>query len=74
VEFIWVEEEAVDLRAGSAVMFLSALIASLIFLIQLCGLDSEDDGNATRQDDYKSSSRMTTSVGYASDSAWGHRE
>jgi hypothetical protein len=43
VEFVWIEEEAVDINAGASVMFLTTLISSVVFLIQLCGVSSSGD-------------------------------
>ena len=37
VEYIWLEEEPVDIIMGASVMFLAALVASIIFLVQGCG-------------------------------------
>jgi hypothetical protein len=36
VRYEWVEEEEVDLRSGSAVMFLAVSIASIVILLQTC--------------------------------------
>lgn len=67
VSFEWVEEEAVDLEAGSSVMFLATLLVSIIFLAQLCSVADGDEGN----DDTQS---RASSVDYVSDSQWKHRE
>jgi hypothetical protein len=64
VEFIWVEEEAVNFNAGISVMFLATLVSSILFLIQLCAANggSEDHSDARyrgRSSPYPSStSRM----------------
>ena len=48
VDYVWQEEEPIDIQAGSTVMFLATLIACVIFLVQACGLaddlaDGDDD-------------------------------
>jgi hypothetical protein len=52
VEFVWIEEEAVDINAGSSLMFLATLISSIGFLIQLCGVSSSGDDDDYDDDDY----------------------
>lgn len=54
VLFDWVEEEAADIEAGATAMFLAAFIVSLLFLVQLCKVegDDEDDGNENSIDSY----------------------
>ena len=37
IDYIWLEEEPVDIIAGASVMFLAALVTSIIFLVQGCG-------------------------------------
>jgi hypothetical protein len=66
VIFEWIEEEALDLDAGSSVMFLVTLLVSVIFLVQLCGAADEDDGDSDTQ------SRASSAI-YSSDSQWNHR-
>ena len=51
VEFIWQEEEAVNFNAGISVMFLATLVASIVFLIQLCAT-SGGDGNEGSSSSY----------------------
>jgi hypothetical protein len=49
VEYVWREEEPVDITAGSSVMFLAVMIVSVIFLVQSCGIVDEEEGD-THQD------------------------
>ena len=51
VQFDWVEEAAVDLEAGSSVMFLAAFVVSILFLLQLCTMDHSDDDDDDDDDD-----------------------
>ena len=37
IDYIWLEEEPVDIIMGASVMFLAALVTSIIFLVQGCG-------------------------------------
>ena len=43
VQYKWLEEEPVNLQAGLAAMFFATLVASVVFLIQACGLTGDDD-------------------------------
>jgi hypothetical protein len=36
-EYIWIEEEAVDIHAGASIMFLATLVASIVLLFNSCG-------------------------------------
>eukprot|EP00980_Cylindrotheca_fusiformis_P007768 scaffold1650_cov135-Cylindrotheca_fusiformis.AAC.3 len=45
VEYIWVEEAPVQLQAGIAAMFLGTLVASLLFMLQACIVEQDDEGN-----------------------------
>jgi hypothetical protein len=47
VEYQWIEEEAVYVTAGHAVMFLAVLVASILFLLISCGVIAEDGAAAT---------------------------
>jgi hypothetical protein len=38
VQYLWLEEEPVDIITGASVMFLAALVTSFIFLLQGCGI------------------------------------
>jgi hypothetical protein len=79
IVFEWVEEEAVDLSSGTAVMFLAVMVVSIVFLIQLCGIDSDNDDRAqTYPNNIKpgrtTTSTMSASMGYATGSPYSHRE
>mmetsp|Transcript_2064 Transcript_2064/g.5491 ORF Transcript_2064/g.5491 Transcript_2064/m.5491 type:complete len:210 (+) Transcript_2064:62-691(+) len=43
VVFNWVEEAEVDLESGAAVMFIGALVVSVLFLLQLCTMEFRDN-------------------------------
>ena len=62
VEFVWQEEEAVNLDAGVSVMFLATLIASIVFLVQLCGVTGGDDNDRDPGYRGRSSSAYPTST------------
>jgi hypothetical protein len=64
VEFEWIEEEAVNLDAGLTIVFLATLVASITFLIQLCGA-----GGGVRKD--SNHDMQSRSV---SNARWSHRE
>lgn len=68
VEYNWVEEEPVDIRSGATVMFLATLVASLIFMLQACGLSDDDE---EEDDDYN-----PTPYGVSDRDVpkWGHRD
>lgn len=78
VSFEWVEEEAVDLQAGSSVMFLTVLVVSILFLLQLCGVDDDvvGVGNEGKNNKYRNGQpdRYESYGGYASDTRYNHRE
>jgi hypothetical protein len=71
VEFEWIEEEAVNLDAGLSVMFAATLVASVVFLIQLCsvGDNTNGGGHHHNQDvEYRKKKKGTTasvSMGYS---------
>lgn len=75
VSFEWVEEEAVDLSSGTSIMFLAVMMASVIFLIQLCSIDSDRD-DVGGQKFVNNNRRKLTSVGYANagGSRYKHQE
>lgn len=52
VVFDWVEEAAVDLEAGTSVMFLAVLVVSILFLLQLCMMDHSDDDDDDHNHNY----------------------
>ena len=54
VLFDWVEEAAVDLSAGSIVMFMIVFVMSVAFLLQLCTIEQPDDYD-DRHDSHKDS-------------------
>lgn len=78
VSFEWVEEEAVDLQAGSSVMFLTVLVVSILFLLQLCGVDDDvvGVGNEGKNNKYRNGQPDINESygGYASDTRYNHRE
>ena len=41
VEYIWVEEEPIDIQSGAIVMFAATLCVSILFLLQACGLSDD---------------------------------
>jgi len=50
VDYQWIEEEAVSLSAGIAVMFVMVLVASILFLMLSCGVmdvPSESSGSTS---------------------------
>ena len=53
IDYVWQEEEPIDIQSGSTVMFLATLIACVVFLIQACGL-ADDVGDADYDDDFDS--------------------
>ena len=73
VVFEWVEEEAVDLSSGTSIMFLAVMMASIIYLIQLCSIDSDRD-DVGDQKFVNNNRRKSTSVGYAGGSRYKHQE
>eukprot|EP00529_Nitzschia_sp_RCC80_P032185 CAMPEP_0113445502 /NCGR_PEP_ID=MMETSP0014_2-20120614/3220_1 /TAXON_ID=2857 /ORGANISM="Nitzschia sp." /LENGTH=220 /DNA_ID=CAMNT_0000336557 /DNA_START=268 /DNA_END=931 /DNA_ORIENTATION=- /assembly_acc=CAM_ASM_000159 len=75
VVFEWVEEEAVDLSSGTSIMFLAVMMVSIIYLIQLCSIDSDRD-DAVDQKFANNNRRKSTSVGYANagGSRYKHQE
>ena len=44
IQYIWIEEEPIDMYAGGSVMFLATLIASIVFLVRAC---MENDGSSS---------------------------
>lgn len=52
VVYEWVEEAAVDLEAGSIIMFLGVFVVSIVFLLQLCTIEQPDDYDDDHQDSY----------------------
>jgi hypothetical protein len=73
VEFEWMEEKAVNLDALLSVMFIATLVASMVFLLQLCSVgDGGRNGNNDdlNEDDYgrkkKGLSSTSLSMGYSS--------
>lgn len=52
VVYDWVEEAAVDLDAGSIVMFLAVFVVSIVFLLQLCTIEQPEDYDDDHQDSY----------------------
>ncbi|KAG7341276.1 hypothetical protein IV203_023227 [Nitzschia inconspicua] len=70
VEFEWIEEEAVNLDAGMSVIFIATLVASIVFLIQLCSVGDNDGGHDDQQYNPKkketASSSSSVSIGYSS--------
>jgi hypothetical protein len=68
IDYIWLEEEPVDIIMGASVMFLAALVASIIFLVQGCGIA---DSSGPESDKDNSSSYGGASMGTADSSAPG---
>ena len=58
VRYEWVEEEEVDLRSGSAVMFLAVSVASIVILLQSCS--GKGTGPPQRVNDSNNSSPYDT--------------
>lgn len=56
IEYQWIEEQPVDLRAGCIVMFLVTLVLSVVLILQTCGL-AEDDYSPEYDDDENHSTR-----------------
>jgi len=51
VLYDWVEEAAVDLEAGSIVVFLVVFLVSVLFVLQLCAIDHDSVGDDDEDDD-----------------------
>lgn len=69
VRYQWVEEEEVDLQAGSAVMFLAVCIVSIIVLLQSCGetgagasLSDNSFGTATPYESYGQETQVASGM------------
>lgn len=58
VRYEWVEEEEVDLRSGSTVMFLVVSIASVVILLHTCS--GKGTGPSQRENDSDNSSPYDT--------------
>lgn len=58
VRYEWVEEEEVDLRSGSTVMFLAVSIASIVILLQTCS--GKETGPSQRENNSDNSSPYDT--------------
>jgi len=56
IEYEWIEEEAVQLNAGYAVMFLAVVLSSVYFIAASCGMLLETDGGGTAGANASSSS------------------
>jgi hypothetical protein len=64
IDYIWLEEEPVDIIMGASVMFLAALVASVIFLVQGCGI--ADPGPESGNDNSVSYGGLSTATADAS--------
>ncbi len=51
-DYIWIEEEAVDLNAGASVMFLATLVTTVLVLLHTCGItgDASSDEDLAARD------------------------
>jgi hypothetical protein len=81
VQYEWIEEEPVDLNAGSSIMFLATLLLSILFLIQLCGSGEGDEDGHIYDHHHNHTSTMfdtgmrpSSSKGYPSDARWKQRD
>lgn len=80
VEFEWIEEEAVNLDAGMSVIFMATLVASIVFLIQLCSVGDNNNtaqggaGGSGNDDAYRNTKKNpnTTTVGPAASVSLGY--
>lgn len=54
VRYEWIEEEKVDLRSGSTVMFLAVSIASIVILLQICSGKGTDPSQGENDSDNSS--------------------
>jgi hypothetical protein len=87
VEFEWLEEDPVNLDTASTVMFVATLVASMVFLLQLCSVGDSggnNNNNTTTNNDLnadeygrkkKGWSSTYMSMGYASAAQrdkWSH--
>lgn len=46
VEYKWLEEQEVDPRVGAAIMFLMTFLATIVMLVNACGVMGEEDAKA----------------------------
>lgn len=51
VDYIWVEEEPVDIQSGSVIMFAATLFVSIMFLLQACGLSDGEGATSINPND-----------------------
>lgn len=62
IQYIWIEQETVDIQSGAILMFLVTFVVSVFFFLQACALPEDKNGETTTSTSSSSAYSASTST------------